>query len=121
MQSTRRAAAAALVIAMVLILAAGCAPANAEYLGTWTATQAQILGADTDISQIFGSGFTLELKGDGTCKLTVDGLAITEKWKIEGDTITLSGDEFECTGQLNGNRMVLNNMMDLNLNVLLEK
>ncbi len=103
----------ALWLALLLLLSLfGCSSDDAAKtddpnLGVYKATTMTYSGFTMDVTDLFEDGFTIELKSNGKCTLTVDGDSANGKWTLDGTAFTVNGGGIDCTGTLKDGTMVL--------------
>jgi len=103
----------ALWLALLLLLSLfGCgsddtAKTDDPNLGIYKATTMSYSGFTMDVTDLFEEGFTIELKPNGKCTLTVDGDSASGKWTLDGTAFTVSGGGLDCTGTLKEGTMSL--------------
>ena len=65
-----------LLAALMCVLLAGCGSkektdvSGSQYVGTWNAVKITAAGKEVTAEEVFGGGFVLELKNDGTYTMT---------------------------------------------------
>ena len=67
----------------ILFLLVGCGSAkyaNSKYLGTWKATQAEAYGVSISTESLVGE-FSMDLKEDGSAKVTIDKDTYKGDWE----------------------------------------
>ena len=112
-----------LLVALCLLLGAACDKtpdgANADpNLGLYTATTAEMWGMEMGVGDLFGQGFTIELKANGKCALQVDGKKANGKWTLDGADFTVSGG-VDCSGTLSEGVMMLENVLGMGVQLKL--
>lgn len=90
-------------------------------LGVWNVVTAEMWGMETDISDVFEDGFTIELLDKGKCKLNIDGTKGDGKWTLKDDAITIKGGSLDVSGTLKNGVLVLEDVMGIGLNLKLQK
>lgn len=93
------------LLCVLMLLAIGCETKSNEIsddpnLGVYKATTMEYLGVTIDIAEFFEQGFTIELKPNGKCVLTVDSDSSSGKWSLDGSSFTVQGGGLDCTGTL---------------------
>ena len=75
-----------LLAALMCVMLAGCGSkektyvSGSQYVGTWNAVKITAAGKEVTAEEVFGGGFVLELKNDGTYTMT-SGTEMEEgKW-----------------------------------------
>ena len=116
MKTTKKLLALLLSLLIILSLAA-CSesPSTDPNAGLYTAVTAEMMGFEMDVSELFGKGFTVELKDKGKCALVVDGKKANGKWTLSGTAFHLEGGGLDCNGTLKDGLMSLDNVMDSGL------
>ena len=91
-----------LLIALLLLTALGCSGGKDDdpNLGAYTATTAEYAGVTRSVDGFVGSGFTIELKSGGKCKMTIDGTSASGKWTLDGTAFHVTGGGIDCDGTL---------------------
>ena len=116
----------AVILAVVLICVLGgksggdAADDNSD-LGLYTATKAEMLGIEMDITDMFENGVTIELKSDGKCIMNVDGAKSNGKWTLENGALHIKGGILDCDGTLANGVMTLENMLNMGVAITFEK
>lgn len=64
---------------------------NAEYVGTWKATSAQVKDETEDIDEVLDEDFIIELKEDGTATMTSEDGVEEGKWFETKDGVRFQG------------------------------
>lgn len=90
-------------------------------VGVWKVVYAEMWGMETDISDVFVNGFTIELLDKGKCKLNIDGTKGDGKWTFEDGAITIKGGGLDVSGTLNNGVLVLEDVLGTGLNLKLQK
>lgn len=115
----------ALVLIIVLIVSLlggkGDTASNDPNVGMWNVVSAEMWGFETDISDIFEKGFSIELLDKGKCKLNIDGTKGDGKWTFEDGAITIKGSGLDVSGTLKNGVLVLEDVMGMGLNLKLQK
>ena len=109
----------AIVMAFSLTACGGGKTSNEPDSGKYTATTAETMGLELEVSALFGSGFTIDLYDNGKCDITVDGKNASGKWTLSGEAFTVSGGDFDASGTLKNGVMVLENVMDMGITLKL--
>ncbi len=95
-------------LALMLLLAlGGCGSDESALQGTWQAVGAEFEGKTFDVSQLFEGGMELELRKDGTSRLTLNGQSDEITWTEEDGTLTLSDGKESMTGEIEEDQIVL--------------
>ena len=120
----KRLVAVFLVLILSVATLAGCAakvdPSDPNQ-GLWKATSAEMLGVSMEASEMFGKGFTIELRDKGKCSLNVDGKKANGTWTLDGSAFTVKGGGLDCEGTLSGGKIVLNDVMGMGMALTFEK
>lgn len=115
----------ALVLIIVLIVSLlggkGDTASNDPNVGVWNVVYAEMWGFETDISDVFEKGFSIELLDKGRCKLNIDGTKGDGKWTFEDGAITIKGSGLDVSGTLKNGMLVLEDVMGIGLNLKLQK
>ena len=115
----------AVILAIVLICVLGGKgggdAADDPNLGLYTATTAEMLGIEMDITDLFENGVTIELKSNGKCTMNVDGTKGSGKWTLENGVFHVKGGGLDCDGTLANGVMTLENMLDMGVAMTFEK
>ena len=90
-------------------------------LGVWKATTGEMLGISIEVADMFGKGFTIELKAGGKCSLNVDGEKANGKWTLDGVEITVKGGGIDCEGRLENGKLTLEDVMGMGLTLIFER
>ena len=90
-------------------------------LGVYRATLVEMYGIQLDPDDIYEQGFSIELKDKGVCEINADGEKGKGNWSIEGDLVTIDDGHSTITGKLSGDVLKLENMLDMGLDMTLEK
>ena len=105
---------------LTLEKAAGNASSDPN-VGVWNVVTAEMWGIETDISDVFENGFTIELLDKGKCKLNIDGTKGNGKWTLEDGVITIKGGGLDVSGTLKNGVLTLEDVMGIGLNLKLQK
>ena len=89
--------------------------------GLWKATTGEMLGVSMAVAEMFGEGFTIELKSKGKCTLTVDGEKANGTWTLKDGVFSVEGGGVECTGYFEDDVLVLEDVMNQGLTLIFEK
>jgi len=109
----------ALLLALVLlfsICACGKEDDNPN-LGVYELESAEMYGISVSAKEVYEGGFTIELKSNGKCKLTVNGQSASGKWTEDGIDFTVSGGGFDGAGTLEDGTLILENVQDSGVNL----
>ena len=90
-------------------------------LGVYEATLVEMYGMQLDPDDIYEQGFSIELKANGTCEINADGEKGRGNWTLEGDQIAIDDGHSTINGKLSDGTMKLENMLDMGLDMTLEK
>ncbi len=97
-----------LILVLMLILAlAACGGEPDPNAGLYEATTAEYAGFSLEVSSLYESGLSLELKDGGRAILTMDGTDYSVKWSLEGEALTITAADIELSGTLSDGSMVL--------------
>ena len=117
-----------IAVFLVLILSAatlaGCGAKidpNDPNQGLWKATTAEMFGISMEVTDMFGKGFTIELKDKGKCALNVDGKKANGTWTLDGSAFTVKGGGVNCQGTLANGKIVLDDVMGMGMALTFEK
>ncbi len=90
-------------------------------IGVWTAQELTMMGMTMSPEDIYPDGISLELKSGNKCTLTLDGGDHDVNYEIDGNTFTLEqyGDEFP--GTINGNVIIITNLLNMGLDITFVK
>ena len=89
--------------------------------GVWTAKTGAMMGISMDVEEMFGDGFTIELKANGKCALNVDGKKANGTWTLADGAITVKGGGLDCKGRLEDGRFSLEDVLGMGLTLVFEK
>ena len=89
--------------------------------GLWKAMTGEMFGMSTDVEDIFGEGFTIELQSNGKCTLNVDGKKANGTWTLNNGAFTVKGGGIDCKGRLENGKLTLEDVLDMGLNLVFEK
>lgn len=105
----KRAFCACLTLLLVLALCAcgGTAEESSPYAGTWTAAAAAYGETEVPIEDVFTDGFSVELKSNGVCQLTLGEQSDPATWSAVDGAITISDGETDFLGTIDETAMVL--------------
>lgn len=108
----------ALLLALVMLFAL-CACGEEDdnpNLGVYELDTAEMYGISISTKDIYEGGFTIELKSNGKCKMTIDGKSASGKWTQDGTDFTISGGGFDGEGTIEDGVIVLENVQDSGVN-----
>ena len=71
--------------------------AESQYVGTWTAVKAELMGKEADLKEALGDELTLELNADGTASLKSSEEESTGNWSETSDGVKLTGTDMNMT------------------------
>lgn len=117
-------AALVLIIALVSILGGGKGKdkiSSDPNVGVWNVVSAEMWGFETDISEVFEKGFSIELLDKGKCKLNVDGKKGNGKWTFKDGVLTIKGGGLDLSGKITNGVLVIEDVMGMGLNLKLQK
>lgn len=111
-----------LLLSVMLVFATGCGDDGADdpNLGLYVAKSAEMSGIAVGVDDIFGDGFTFELKKKGKATVAFDGESGKVKWTLEGDKFHAEGEGAVFDGTLSDGVMVLEDVMDSGVTLTLE-
>jgi len=110
------------VLMIMSFILTGCGKSdkdNDPNLGLYAAKYGSMMGIEMEVGDVFGEGFTIELKSKGKCEIFVDGDKANGKWTLDGDEITIKGGGIECSGTLSQGVMILEDVMGSGLELTL--
>ncbi len=91
-------------------------------LGLYTARRAERGSEAVDIDALWKDGFSIELNGDGSCRVNMDGEESEGSWRKEsGGAFRLNGRGFEFEGTLRNGVLTLEDVMDSGMTLLFSK
>ena len=110
-----------LAVAMLLSLAA-CGGETVEdpNAGKYLGTTAKALGMTMEMSDIYTGETWAELKSGGKCSMMLDGQAISGKWALEGEQITITIQGTTSIGTL-ANGVLVVDLMDMGVEMTFVK
>lgn len=117
-------AAILIVVLLVSLLGGKSKPGAASSdpnVGMWTVVTAEMWGMETDISDIFENGFTVELLDKGKCKLNIDGTKANANWSLEDGVFHIKGGGLDSDGTLKNGVLVIEDVMGMGLNLTFKK
>ncbi|HOF94976.1 MAG TPA: lipocalin family protein, partial [Clostridia bacterium] len=76
-------------------------------IGVWNVVSAEMWGFETDISDVFEKGFSIELLDKGKCKLNVDGKKGNGKWTFKDGVLTIKGGGLDLSGEITNGVLVI--------------
>ena len=101
--------------------APGSAPAQTpdkgEVLGLYQADKAVAYGIEVEISTMWENGFSIELKDDGRCDLTVNGQGGSGTWSQDGSTITVNVPGFNMDGTYDNGVLLFENVYEMGVDL----
>lgn len=109
------------LIGILFFATRGGGKANDPNLGVYKAATVEMYGMQLNADDIYQNGFTIELKSNGVCEINSDGQKGRGKWTLEGDVITIDDNHSVITGTLSDGVLTLENMLDMGLNMTMEK
>ena len=71
--------------------------AESQYVGTWTAVKAELMGKEADLKEALGDELTLELNADGTASLKSSEEESTGNWSETSEGVKLTGTDMNMT------------------------
>ena len=120
----KKAIAILLTVCTVLICLSACGgknDPNDPNQGVWKATTGEMFGLSMDVEELFGQGFTIELKANGKCALNVDGKKANGTWTLNDGAFTVKGGGIDEKGRLENGKLTLENVMGMGLTLIFEK
>lgn len=108
------------VVMTVLCACGGDAAEDDPNLGVYKATKAELGGFEIDVSEMFGDGFTLELKQKGKGRVEMDGDGGNVKWTLDGDAFHAEGGGAEFDGTLSDGVLVIEDLQGSGVTLTLE-
>ena len=112
---------AALALIGILFFATRGGKSADPNLGVYKATLVEIYSMQLDPDEVYDGGFTIELKADGSCEIDAGGQIGKGTWTLEEDVFTVDDGRSTITGTLSDGTMNLINMLDMGLDMTLEK
>ena len=85
-----------LVLLLAFTACGGKDMSDSPYLGTWTATTAEMSGFEMSVESILGGEFTFTLEDDGNCTMSIAGEEDSGSWDETEDGIIIE-DELTMT------------------------
>ena len=115
--------AGALALLLIVFFAArgGSSRSSDPNVGLYRATLVEMYGLQLDPDDIYEEGFLIELKPDGVCEITSDSDKGKGNWSLEDGVLTVDDGHTTITGTLSDGVMKLENMLDMGLDITLEK
>ena len=112
------------LVAVILVIGMGaCGNKTQEEvdpnIGIWQAVTVEDGDYSYEAKDAGFGDFTVELKSGGKCTVTLDGQNYNGTWKLEGNSLTLKAGLLTVTGMIENDRMKIENLYDLGLNVIL--
>lgn len=95
--------------------------ANDPNIGTYKATNVSMYGLDLDPDDIFEGGFIIELREGGKCYIQAGETKGTGTWKLEEGVLTINDSSSTIEAKLDNGEITIENMLDMGLNITLEK
>lgn len=86
--------------------------------GKWLAVSAQAMGISVPVEESFGGSFELDVKSGGKVTVTVGEDTGDGEWSLEEDQFTLGLEGEEMIGTLDGDTIIFDNMMDMDVKVI---
>ena len=109
------------LIGILFFATRGGGKADDPNLGVYKAATVEMYGMQLNADDIYQNGFTIELKSNGVCEINSDGQKGRGKWTLEDDKITIDDNHSVITGTLSNGVLTLENMLDMGLNMIMEK
>ena len=103
-----------LVVVMILATLTSCGGTASPFVGKWEIVKFALAGEEYPIAEIFDASnmVTYDIKADGTITFGAPGDITDGKWSASGNTITITYDEFEDKGELQGDVIYFGNLAD---------
>ena len=109
-----------LAVSLALSLTACGSDAQSDpNAGVYTAVTAKAMGIEMPVGDLFGEGFSIELKDKGKCAITADGKKANGKWTLDGSAFTVKGGGIDCAGTLENGAIVLEDVMGMGVTLTL--
>ncbi len=121
MKKTRGIAAVVIVALMALTLLAGCG-GEAEltgYEGKYVSVEGEMMGITLTGEDV--AGWEIELKAGGKGSMEVDGTRGSMKWTLEENTINITVEGEEMSGSIDGDKIVIENVLDSGMKMTFQK
>ena len=80
--------------------------ADSQYIGTWKATKAEILGESADLSEVLSADYTVELKADGTAVVSYK-TSDNGTWTENSKGIHVTAGETDADFKVDGNTLYI--------------
>lgn len=111
---TRIKAIAVIISLLTTMLFCGCGKDKGKddpNLGLYTAKYGSMMGVSLEVGDVFGEGFTIELKEKNKCEVFVDGDKASGKWSLDGEKFSFDAGGIECEGTLKDGVILLTDVM----------
>ncbi len=102
----KRLAALTLVLALMLALTA-CGHEADPNVGLYEAQTVEFGGFQFDVEALYKGGLSLSLKENSQAVMILEGTNYSLKWKMEGETLSITAADMELTGTLSNGTMTL--------------
>ncbi|MBO5520954.1 MAG: hypothetical protein J5973_04690 [Eubacterium sp.] len=112
------------ILLVVLLTAALYACGSSEpdpNAGVYTGKSAEMGGIAIDLAEVFGDGFSIELKNGGKAAFNYEGKSYKMKWTLDGTTFHAEGGGAELDGTLSDGVMVLEDVLSSGVSITLER
>lgn len=104
---------AVLLVLACLLVTAGCGSSEPDpNAGVYSAYTAEMMGLKIAVEKVYPDGFSIELKNNGKCTITIGDQSANGKWTLEGDKLSVSGGGVELEGTLANSLMTFDDVMD---------
>lgn len=106
---------ASLLLAVLMLACMAACGGNSEpdpNEGLYEGTSAEMWGLSLNINDVYDGGFSVELMGNGKCRISVGDEAARGKWELDGTAFSCSGGGVDLEGTLQDGVMILENVMD---------
>lgn len=85
--------------------------------GFYNADKAVAYGMDIEIPTMWAKGFSIDLKDDGKCSISVDGTPASGTWSLNGETVTLDVPGFNMDGTLTDGVLVFEDIYGMGIDL----
>ena len=108
-------------VALIIVMLAGSGANYTEAdIGSYAAVAAEKDDVTVDVSGLFDSGFSIELRNRGRCKINLNGEVISGKWSCIDTRLAVSGGGFTYSGYVSDGVMLLENLMNEGISLTLK-
>lgn len=87
----------ALVMLFAFTACSGDKYADSPYLGTWTATSAEMMGIELPVADVIGGDMTIVFEANGSCTLDAAGDASSGSWEETETGVSIDDGDVELT------------------------